>query len=521
MKNIFEHADYVAISTITTQVCIIGSGCGGATLAKKLAESGIDVVIVEQGGYYTSASFDNRELNMLAKVDAERSLATTANGDTMLTYGQNVGGASVHYWADSYRTPEDRLQLWQEKYGIEGHTKTDLDPAWDELEQTLNIHEAAEEYYNPMNQKVRKAAQALGWYGRPVPQARKGCQKSGHCMQGCFFNAKQSQLVTHVPQALAHGARLYADLRADQFTFDGRRIKSLLASVINRSTNRPDGQVRITARTFVVAAGGFNTAAFMLRQQGLPDKLPALGKYFGMNPSAFSYGLYDEDIILWRNIPSAWGIEQFRLAQYNSQREYQEGGYLLMANQTQPAVTAATFGGFSDETHDWMANLPKVGSTIGWIDDHEDELGQVMINSDGRKLINYPYGPITQKILRDLLKKQVILTFKTGAKKVMIADYKATTLNSINELSKIDAIKITNSGLLMAAPHPFGGCRMGKDPRTSVVDSSHRVHGCENLYIADPSVFPTGPSVDPSLTIMAFSYVAAKTIAAQFNTASV
>ena len=338
-------------------------------------------------------------------------------------------------------------------------------------------------------------------------------------MQGCFFNAKQSQLITHIPQALEKGARLYADLRADQFEFSDRTVKHLLASPINSTTNRPQGQVRIQAGVFVVASGGFNTAAFMLKQTQLPEKLPALGNYFGMNPSAFSYGLYDEDIILWRNIPSAWGVEQFRLARYNSQQEYQEGGYLLMANQTQPAVTAATFGGFSDESHDWMANLPKVGSTIGWIDDHEDELGQVTINASGRKLINYPYGPVTQKILRDLLKKQVILTFKTGAKKVMIADYKATTLNNVNELSKIDAIRITNSGLLMAAPHPFGGCRMGKDPKTSVVDSTHRVHGCENLFIADPSVFPTGPSVDPSLTIMAFSYVAAKTIAAKVGKA--
>ena len=50
---------------------------------------------------------------------------------------------------------------------------------------------------------------------------------------------------------------------------------------------------------------------------------------------------------------------------------------------------------------------------------------------------------------------------------------------------------------------------MGRDPRTSVVAMDHRVHGTDNLFVADPSVFPTGPSVDPSVTIMAFSGVAA------------
>ncbi|MFN8353343.1 MAG: GMC family oxidoreductase [Spirosomataceae bacterium] len=514
MKTIFEYSDYRQGQTIRAKVCIVGSGCGGATLAKKLAEKGMDVVIIEQGGYYTSASFDNRELNMSGKVDAERNLATTANGDTLLLYGNNVGGASVHYWADSYRTPADRLQLWQDKYDIEDHTQADLSPAWDELEATLNVHEAEEEYYNSMNLKVRAAAQALGWQGAPIPQARKGCQKSGHCMQGCFFNAKQSQLVTHIPLALEKGASLYADLRADYLEWDGARVKKLWVSAIDRPSNRPSGlQLSVVADAFVIAAGGYNTPAFMLRQEGFAQRFPALGKHFGMNPSAFTYGLYDEDIILWRNMPAAWGVEQFRLARYDQQHRYQEGGYLLMANQTQPATIAATIGGFGAEAHEWMMKLPKVGSTIGWIDDHEDELGNVSIDSSGKRLISYPYGPITQQILRDLLKKQVVLSFETGAKKVLIADYQATTLHSVQEIHKIDKLAITNSSLLLAAPHPFGGCRMGKDPKTSVVDSSHRVHGFDNLFISDPSVFPTGPSVDPSLTIMAFSYIAAQQIA--------
>ena len=52
-------------------------------------------------------------------------------------------------------------------------------------------------------------------------------------------------------------------------------------------------------------------------------------------------------------------------------------------------------------------------------------------------------------------------------------------------------------------------CRMGKDPATSVVDSDAQVHAVKNLYVCDPSAFPTAVSVDPSETIMAWSYVAA------------
>jgi choline dehydrogenase-like flavoprotein len=66
---------------------------------------------------------------------------------------------------------------------------------------------------------------------------------------------------------------------------------------------------------------------------------------------------------------------------------------------------------------------------------------------------------------------------------------------------------------VLAAPHPGGGARMGRDPSDSVVGYDHRVHDTDNLYISDPSVFPSPPSVDPSLTIMAFAYVAADEIA--------
>lgn len=518
MKNIFEYTDYTKDQVIKAQVCIIGSGCGGVTLAKKLTEKGLDVVILEKGGYYTSAQFDNRELNMAGKIDGERNLSATANGDTLLLYGNNVGGASVHYWADTYRTPDDRLLHWQNKYGITGHSKEDLTPAWDELDVSLSINHAPEEQWNKMNVLFKKSVEDLGWQASPVYQARKGCQSSGHCQQGCFYNAKQSQLITHLPTALEQGARLFADMQADKLEFEGKKTKKLVALAINRATNKPSGiKYTFEADTFVVAAGGYNSPDFLLRQDGLKEELPALGKHFGFNPVIMAYGLYDEEVKMYRGLPAAWGLEKYRVAKFNDKNEYEEGGYLVLPNQTQPSATGVVFGGFSEESHEWMLNFNKVGGTIAWLDDYENELGNIEVDSKGKRLINYPYGEVTQKMLRDSLKKQVLINFKAGAKKVLIGDYKATTLNSVDEIHKIDNLAVTNSNLLIAAPHPFGGCRMGNDAKTSVVDCTHRVHGYENLFVSDPSVFPTGPSVDPSFSIMAFSYIAAKHIAARFG----
>lgn len=509
--KIHEWKDFNDDRKIKTQVCIIGTGCGGATLASELTKQGIAVVLLEQGGYYHSGTFDNHELNMAGKISAERNLQTTADGGINLVYGHNVGGASVHYWADSYRTPTDRLELWQSKYGIENHTEADLVPAWNELDKRLNVHLAPDEYLNPMNRLVEKGAKILGWKGHRVPQARKNCQKSGHCMQGCAFNAKQSQLITHLPDSVKRGADIYADCRADRLVFNNGKVKSLIATIIDRPSNRDSSyELEIEADAFVVAAGGFGSSTFLLKN-GLKKKLPELGNHLGMNPSPYVHAMYPDDVILWRNIPAGFGIDQFRKPIYDSNGNYIEGGYLLMPNQLQPGTLAAMIPGYGEEHADWMKNLPRVGGTIGWIDDVPSELGHIEIDGDVR-LVHYKIGKISGMMIRDLLKKQVKLNLAAGAEKVLIPDNQATLITKESEISKIDKLSLKPSTLIMAAPHPSGGCRMGKDSSNSVVASDHRVHGFDNLFVADSSVFPTGVSVDPSYTIMAFSYVAAKSI---------
>lgn len=511
--GILEYTDFSESQTLTTQVCIIGSGCGGATLAKRLTDFGIDVIMLEQGGYYPARDMDQNELNMAGKITAERNMATSHDNGNLLTYGQNIGGASVHYWADSYRTPQFKLDEWEQQYGMIGHGAADLAPAFDDIEQSLNVHPATDEYFNTMNSLIKDASGRLGWHGHRVPQARKYCVKSGHCMQGCLYDAKQSQMVTHIPRAIAQGARVIADAKADQLLFEGSDVKALRVQMMDRRTNRPSGvELTIKATQFVVAAGGFNSAFFMMRQ-GMQEQLPALGKHFSMNPSVIVHGLYDQPITLWRNIPAAYGVDEFVQRRY-ADGNYQEGGYLIMANQMHPATLAASMPGFGDDHAALMEKLPNLGGTISWLDDVPDELGEIRMDGKGNRVVFYEYGAVTQKVLRDSLTKQAELQFAAGARELVVAGFQGIRLGSLDDIKQLDDITFTAGGLFMAAPHPGGGCRMGSDARTSVVDHQHKVHGYNNLFVSDSSVFPTSSALDPSLTIMAFSYRAADAIKA-------
>jgi choline dehydrogenase-like flavoprotein len=505
-------------------VCVIGSGCGGASLAAWLSERGRSVVLLEQGGYYTKDDFDQREVNMLAKIDGGRGAHASEDSAVSLTYGNNVGGASVHYWADSYRTPADRLLEWRGEFGIQGHGPEILEPYFAEIERDLNVHPAEDPYANRMNVLFRDAARSLQWSVTRVPQARKACRASGHCMQGCSYDAKQSQLVTYVPRALAAGARLYADVRATRFDWAGRRVSAVEGRVLDRATGRPAGPlVRVEARTVVVAAGGYGTPELLLRQ-GLGERLPALGRNLFVNPCPMVHAVFPDDIVQWRNIPAAWGIEEFRLAQHAGARQvfgrpapsrYLHGGYLFMPNQLQPGMLAAVLPGFGRRHAELMQNLSKLGGTICWVDDVEP--GRMWLDGDRRRL-HVPLTGGNADRIRDAWYRQGLLLLTAGATEVLFGDAEDTRVASKEALAAaVQRLSLLPGRNVLAAPHPGGGARMGESSASAVVDFEHRVHGTDNLFVADPSVFPSPPSVDPSLTILAFSRVAADAVDARLS----
>ena len=137
----------------------------------------------------------------------------------------------------------------------------------------------------------------------------------------------------------------------------------------------------------------------------------------------------------------------------------------------------------------------------------------MVVSVTGRKL-HVPLTGGNELRIRDAWKKQARLLLQAGARELLFGDAADTRITRATEIdAAVASLDLRAGRNLLAAPHPGGGARMGKDEVRGVVGFDHRVHNTDNLYVADPSVFPTSPSVDPSLTIMAFSCVAAQAIA--------
>lgn len=513
---IIEHDQITSDLNEAADVVVIGSGVGGMTVAQKLAQSGAKVIVLERGGYYSAArgDLDQRSDNMLARLDGRRGLGTSTTGEIALMYGNCVGGASVHYWADSWRLPKDRADLYVQM-GVEGHEHEVLAPIFDEIEKELNVHLAGPDYYNRMNQLFDIGAKKLGWPVEGVPQARRGCAKSGHCYQGCSYDAKQSALVTSVPAAIKAGARLYSDCEVVGITRDDTgRANGVEAIFIDRATARPNGRkLKVKAKTVVLAAGGFASAAIWMRSK-LPNGSGQVGKNLYVNPCPYLYAMYDEPVMLWENIPTATGTTEFRLPRYDG-KNYVEGGYLLHPNQIQAEFLAATIPGFGESHARIMERLTHIGSAVSWIDDEMP--GQIAIDGNGNATYDYTVRGVDLLKTRDALKKQAMLLFASGAREIIVPDIAGTRLSDPKQISIFDNLDMTGGNTLWGGPHPAGALRMGKDPKSSVIGSDHQAHEVPGLYVADPSAFPRPPSVDPSLTIMAWSVIAANAIQARLG----
>ena len=137
-------------------VVVVGTGAGGGTLSAYLAERGWNVVMLEKGGFFRAEDFSQREEEAMGDFNGRRGLDSTADNSVFLNYAEAVGGCTVHYWGDSFRTPDDRLERWRKNTGVDWFTPSALNPHWDIIEKELGIHIAGPDLFNENNRLVQK-----------------------------------------------------------------------------------------------------------------------------------------------------------------------------------------------------------------------------------------------------------------------------------------------------------------------------------------------------------------------------
>ncbi len=491
-------------------VCVIGTGAGGAVTAAVLAEAGLDVLLLEEGGYATSDDFTMRERDVVPKLYQEAEARATADAGIAILQGRAVGGTTVVNWTTCFRTPEDVVDHWAKRHEVGGFAYGDLVPHYEAIERRLAIAKVEVESLNANNRALYDGCKALGWEADTLRRNVYACMQTGMCHLGCPVNAKRSMLVTIIPDAIDRGARLVFRARADRLEVERGAVQRLRGTLLDAGGRAPTGRtLSVRARRFVVSGGALNSPALLLRS-GL-DSGGVVGTRTFVHPALGSLALYDRPILPFEGAPQSAASHHFA-------HRGDDVGFFMEAVPWYPGLGATAVPGYGAPHLALMREAPRSALHVALlIDGFHDDVpgGRVTLRPSGAPLLDYPIVPRLWSAFRFAQKRMAEMQLASGARRALsLHDRPAEVAGREDIDAAVDALRWEIGAVPVFTAHLMGGCRMGDDPASSVVRSADlRHHTVENLHVIDGSVFPTSLGVNPQESIYGLARLAATRIA--------
>ncbi|MCL1142270.1 GMC family oxidoreductase [Shewanella gaetbuli] len=477
-------------------VVIVGTGAGGGTAAEILTNAGLTVIMIEAGSLKSSKDFDMEERHAYPNLYQQAAAMKTTDKGIGIFQGRTVGGSTTINWTTSIRTPDPTLDFWAQERSVINTSVQEMQPWFEKMEHRLNI---AEWQYQPNrnNGVLLEGCSKLGWEHTVIKRNVSGCWNTGYCGMGCPVNAKQSMLVTTIPAALDKGATLISRAKVTHVKHEEQRVVGISAQCMTE-TRQPNGvELTFSAKHYILSAGAIHTPTILMRSN-MPDPHQLLGKTF-LHPSVLSGAIFDEQINGHSGAPQAIYSDQFVW------RDGAAGelGYKLEVAPIHPVLIASKTIGYGKSHAQIMADFNKLQVVIALIRDgfNDQTGGQVRLTDHGFTL-DYPLTKAFWRAARNAFLSMAELQFAAGAKKVLPMNDGLDFMNSWKQAKQqINEMDLKVLKTIVASAHVMGGCPMGEDLSTSMINSVGRSHYFENLSVFDGSMFQTSLGANPQLSI--------------------
>ncbi len=478
-------------------VVIVGTGAGGATAARVLAASGVDVLLLEEGGQLRTPERRRDAVGALSSSLRDAGTqTTTGTAPIPILQGVCVGGSTAMNSGIIWRMPEDVRQTWIREHGLASLVDAAaLDRIYDVVERELEVSLTGDDVLGGNATLMRLGAEALGLPGKSMSRNAARCDGKGECLQGCPGEKRQSMDVSYVPRAIRDGARLETGCRVQKVWIEGGRAVGVIGDKVDPVTRKVVGRFRVRSRHVVVSAGVIHTP-LILQRSGLRGMA---GQRFQAHPGAAIVGRFPEPVRMSYGATQGYEVPM------------RERGFKLESLSLPPEMLAARLPGVGAEWQERIANL----------DHYAQWCAQVRMEAKGRVQLG-PVGPLVfyEPTARDLGRAQDALTlicrmmFAAGAVEVYPGiDGVPEVLRSIAEVDAMAEHAWTRSQVHLVASHLFGTAVAGSDPTCSVVDANLEAHAVRGLHVMDASIFPTNMGVNPQHSIMAVVWRAAEQLA--------
>ena len=432
-----------------------------------------------------------------------------------------VGGSTLHYDGEAHRFPAHSFKpMTNYDFGLDwpiGYH--DLENYYFEMETMLDVSgeplnpfkERNEPYPHPphrlskASQAVAVAAESLGWSvlpnslaipSRRTSSGRNPCQQSGGCSKGCIYESKSSVDVAVIRPALVTGRlQVLAETRAVRLNAGKHEITGL--DIIDKQGRRRT----LRAKFYILAAGSIETPRLLLASysstwpRGVGNHNGLVGKYL-MTTLFYVLNVEARD----RLDPYVGPAYDSKLWDFSlpSLKEGAYSGFVLGCSGTAggyhgPVSYARAFPGVGRRHKDEMRKrFGRIFSIYGIAEQEPRLVNQVTLSTTEVDEVGLP--KVNVKLNLSVKDRSVLDCMRNRCREIQ-SKIEGSVL--ISELSCLE---------VPTASHLAGGCIMGINSASSVVDSNCKMHGFDNCYIADASVMPgQGCGDSPSLTIQALA----------------
>jgi choline dehydrogenase-like flavoprotein len=455
---------------------IIGSGAGGGVLARRLHDSGAKVLVLEAGQPFRKETFPRDELAYSPQLFWGGGLEFDDSSRMAFLRARCVGGTTIVNQCLLDRFDDIALDDWRRESGIGFFSEAGLAPHYEAVESTLSLQTVEPRHFNRNTKLFVEGCDKNGFGWAPLQRGQSDCGlDQGNdcigCLGGCHRDSKQSTLVGYLQPAEKTGLEVRSQFMVELIEPfpDHVRVHGLQMSLGKGAKGKQAGEkVSFEASQVILAAGSFGSTKLLL-QSGFANKLQALGQSFSSHPQFMSFGLFKDPVDAHKG--AFQGVK-------SKDPIFRQSGFKLENVFGPPITIAMLYPRLGREHQRFMKNYRNLACVEVAIRD--EAVGRISLGKNGKLSIHKPLTKQDEH-RRDMGLGVVTQMFVTlGAEEVIQSPF--------------------YFGL-----HLMGGCRMGVDETTSVVDESFRVHGQERIFVADSSVFPNAPGINPALTIMALA----------------
>lgn len=495
--------------TLEADVCIVGSGAGGGVVAEMLASKGQQVVVLEAGGYYNEADFNQLELWAYQHLYYRGGYFPSADGNVTLVAGATLGGGTTVNWMNCLRTRPSVRAEWAKEFGLTGLDSSEYDRHFDAILARISANDQCSDFNGP-HLRLKEGCEALGYSFKSIVRnadpTRYDPASAGYLGFGDQTGSKQSTAKTFLLDAYQRGARFVVNCHANRILAQNGRAIGVEATATNASGQQTSVIVR--APKVVVACGSLESPALLLRS-GLGG--PAAGHHLHLHPVTLATGFYATDQQAWWGAPQTGLCDQFA----DTGSGY---GFIIEGVQYGPGLLASGTSWQSGRQHkELMSKLYRAGTLIAVTRDRGS--GRVAIDESGASLPTYPISDeLDQRNLRHGLAEIIRIHEAAGAQEIHSATRQELVWRRGDNLEafiqQAQAFPLGAGGQPVYSAHQMGSCRMGKDRATSVANPWGELHDTSGVWIGDGSALPSAPGTNPMISIMALARRTAEAIAA-------